>query len=296
MLSEPMSPIRPSVPSGVGDFEVVDYEESTPAYNLDQMAQHADKTLTSAKKVMNTKPVEDALHSLISQSRIIISTIPQNYKRLERYKLQYHTNAKFPADMKEAIREQRNNIAKLQVACDEPLKKQRFISRFNPEEYKEAISLCKLFTPTLKHYDSVLEKLFFGDATALIQTYEISHMLDDISRKLPVQGMLPTQGMLSQGGKKRKTKKRRTHKKRSTHKKRHTHKKRRTRKRRGGLSSVQMLEEIKKELRGNISPRLYQCLIRNSVIEKFINKQNRLGWNYTPGELVGIILRDNINC
>ena len=161
MLSEPISPTRTSVPSELGDFEVV---ESNPTYDQRQLVQQANKTLTSAKKVMNTKPVEDALHRLISQSQIIISTIPQSYKSLPRENLQYHTKAKFPADMKVAIREQRKNIAMMQAVCDEPLKQQRFLSMFNPEEYKEAISLCKLFTPTLKHYDSVLEKLFFAIA------------------------------------------------------------------------------------------------------------------------------------
>ena len=284
MLSEPFSspspPTSRSVSSEVGDFEVVNLNP-TP----ENLAEQAHKTLSSAKKVMNTKPVEDALRRLISQSQIIISTIPQSYKNLARGDLQYYKKQKFPVDMKKAIREQRKNIAKLQAVCDEPLKQQQILSMFNPKQYKEAITLCKLFTPILTHYDTVLMSLFFGDATAIIPTYEISHKLDDISRKLPT------------GGKKRRThKKGRSHKKRRTHKKRRIHKKRRTRKRRGGLSSVQMLEEIKKELKGNISPRLYQCLIRNSVIEKFINKQIRLGWNYTPGELVGIILRENTNC
>lgn len=295
MFNDPVSPTHPpqSVPSELGDFEVVSVNQ-TP----ENLAEEAHQTLTSAKKVMNTKPVEDALHRLISQSQIIISTIPENYKRLARDQLQYHTKAKFPADMKQAIREQRKNIAMMQAVCDEPLKKQRFLSMFNPEEYKEAISLCKLFTPTLKHYDSVLEKLFFGDATALIQTYEISHMLDDISRKLKQQGKLPTGGK-RRTHKKRRTKKRRTHKKRKTHKKRRTHKKRQTRKRRGGgtiYTRTQLIEKVKSELRGNISNRDYECLIQNRVIEEFVDKQRSRGWDYTPGELSGIIIRENTDC
>ena len=39
-------------------------------------------------------------------------------------------------------------------------------------------------------------------------------------------------------------------------------------------------------------PKIYYT----EIIEKFINKQIRLGWNYTPGELVGIILRENTDC
>ena len=160
MLNKPIlsqtQPTTSSDSSQLDDIEVVNLNP-TP----ENLAEQAHKTLTSAKKVMNTKPVEDALHNLISQSRIIISTIPQSYKNLARGDLQYYKKQKFPVDMKKAIREQRKNIVKLQAVCDEPLKQQQILSMFNPKQYKEAITLCNLFTPILAHYDTVLMSLFF---------------------------------------------------------------------------------------------------------------------------------------
>ena len=59
---------------------------------------------------------------------------------------------------------------------------------------------------------------------------------------------------------------------------------------------TQLIQKVKRELSGNISNQEYECLIQNRVIEEFVDVQLRRGWNYTPGELSGIILSDNTQC
>ena len=106
------------VPTDVGDFEVV--RNQSPENLAEQNTSNTDICQKNEHK-----PVEDALHRLISQSQIIISTIPQNYKVYLRKIYNIIQKQNF-SDKEQAIREQRKNIAMMQAVCDEPLKSKDF--------------------------------------------------------------------------------------------------------------------------------------------------------------------------
>lgn len=269
----------------LGDFEMIDEVDAT--LSPEDAMREGTKTLKKARQVMNTGPIEEALLKIINQGEIIKTTIPKEINATPYKDLAGIT--KLPSDTKREIRTQRMNIAMMTAQCDEPMKKRsRFLAAFNPEEYKDAIKICQAFTPLLKKYEEILEKMFLGELQYLRNFYKIISDMDVLKNKLHIHG----------GRKSKKTRKIRKGKK--TRKTKKAKKNRKiTRRRRGGLQAserTKLIMSVNSILKKETSKKFYDCIVENKVVQEFVDMAIRRGWNYTPGELVGIIISDNTSC
>ena len=172
--------------TGVGDFEMVDELDAIPSQ--DDAMKEATTTLKSARRTMNTGPIDDALRKIINQTKIIDTEIPNDIKKTP-YQDLTTKKIKLSSDLKKAIREQQIYIGAMLAACDEPMKKRsRFLSAFNPEEYKEAIEICQAFSPVLKKYSDVLLNMATGQMHFLRDFYKIRNQMEVLDHKLKKSG------------------------------------------------------------------------------------------------------------
>ena len=278
--------------TGVGNFEMVDHMEAVPTE--EEVAKQSQVVLKQAQKMLNIQPILNLLEKMISQARIIDTVIPSEVKKTPIKDLPDHM--KMPSDMRAAIREQLINISAFKARCNEPMKQRSmFLSRFNPEEYKEAINICEAFLPILKKYDDILQKILFGNPRPIKEFYIMSGRLEALHTemmRMPPKGGRRTRKHKKKGKKVKKGV--RTQKAKKSRKQRRT-----TRKRRGG--SAELVKEIKDMMRRDVEINLlpkeeYDCIMENKLVEEYVEKQKTRGWNYTPSELYTAILKDNIMC
>ena len=140
-------------PSELGEeWEVVDEMDAQDPRTLKKEGVASMRKVSENKHI---KVVEEQIVKLGGQVAIIREAINKNIDK--------NPNAgrgkdRYSEDVRKAVSRQRINVGALQNACKEPLQKHRRFFK-NPEEYVQAIEVCKRFTPVLQAYDKVLENL-----------------------------------------------------------------------------------------------------------------------------------------